>query len=138
MVQLGEVSAGRQALEGASLAAGDQKTLNALRDPTRRPAVPRDSLPDDIAGLQPEEPFVLDQVMFLHNVRTARKGAAPGPSGMTADHMRLLVEHSGPMGTSTFDHPLRTMEMSGLHRWKSVPGGMKDSLRHTQLEQKMA
>ena len=95
MVQLGEVSAGRQALEGASLAAGDQKTLNALRDPTRRPAVSRDSVPDDIAGLQPEEPFVLDQDMFLHNVRTARKGAAPGPSGMTADHMRPLVEHSG-------------------------------------------
>ena len=95
MVQLGEVSAGRQALEGASLAGGDQKTLNALRDPTRRPAVPRDSVPDDIAGLQPEEPFVLDQDMFLHNVRTARKGAAPGPSGMTADHLRPLVEHSG-------------------------------------------
>ena len=94
MVQLGGVSAGRQAQEGASLAAGDQKTLNALRDP-RCPAVPRDSVPDDIAGLQPEEPFVLDQDMFLHSVRTARKGAAPGPSGMTADHLRPLVEHSG-------------------------------------------
>ena len=46
----------RFALEGASLAAGDQKTSNA-----RRPPVPRDSVPDDIAGLQPEEPFVLDQ-----------------------------------------------------------------------------
>ena len=95
MVQLGEVSAGRQALEGASLAAGDQKTLNALRDPTRRPAVPRDSVPDDIVGLEPEEQFVFDQDMFLHNVRTARRGAAPGPSGMTADHLRPLVEHSG-------------------------------------------
>ena len=85
MVQLGEVSVGRQALVGASLAAGDQKTLNALRDPTRRPAVPRDSVPNDIAGLEPEEPFVLDQ----DNVRTVRKGAAPGLSGMTADHLPL-------------------------------------------------
>ena len=36
MIQLGEVSAGRQALEGASLATGDERTLNALKDPARR------------------------------------------------------------------------------------------------------
>ena len=37
MVQLGEVVAGRQALEGASLATGDW-TLRALKDPARRHA----------------------------------------------------------------------------------------------------
>ena len=102
----------RQALEGASLAAGDQKTLNALRDPTRRPAVPRDSVPDDIVGLEPEEPFVLDQDMFLHNVRTARRGAAPGPSGMTADHLRPLVEHSG--GARALSHGASLMAQARI------------------------
>ena len=42
MAQLGEVSVGRQVLEGFSLAAGDLKTMNALKDPKRRPAVHRD------------------------------------------------------------------------------------------------
>ena len=42
MVQLGEVSAGRQALDGACLAPGDLKTFDALKDPTRRPPVPKD------------------------------------------------------------------------------------------------
>ena len=42
MVQLGEVSAGRQVLDVASLATGDQMTKKALEDPSRHPAVPRD------------------------------------------------------------------------------------------------
>ena len=79
MVQLGEVSAGRQALEGASLATGDERTLKALKDPARRPALPRSPVPDAIAQFIPGEPFALDQELFSKNVRTARKGAAPGP-----------------------------------------------------------
>ena len=93
MVQLGEVSAGRQALEGASLATGDERTLKALKDPARRPALPRNPMPE-IAQFIPGEPFALDQELFAINVRTARKGAAPGPSSMTADHLRPLVEHA--------------------------------------------
>ena len=92
MIQLGEVSAGRQALEGASLATRDERTLNALKDPAR-PPLPRELVPHDIAQFEPGECFSLDQELFLKNVRTARKGAAPGPSGMTPDHLRPLVEH---------------------------------------------
>ena len=77
MVQLGEVSAGRQALEGASLATGDERTLKALKDPARRPALPKNPMPDEIAQFIPGEPFALDQELFAKNVRTARKGAAP-------------------------------------------------------------
>ena len=64
-----------------------------LKDPARRPPLPRDLVPHDIAQFEPGECFSLDQELFLKNVRTARKGAAPGPSGMTADHLRPLVEH---------------------------------------------
>ena len=49
MVQLGEVSVGRQPLDGACLAPGDQKTQKALEDPTRRPPVPKDPLSDSVA-----------------------------------------------------------------------------------------
>ena len=40
--RLGEVSACRQALDGACLAPGDLKTQKALEDPTRRPPAPRE------------------------------------------------------------------------------------------------
>ena len=39
LVQMGELSAGRQALEGASLAPGNRQILDALQDPQRRPPV---------------------------------------------------------------------------------------------------
>ena len=87
MVQLGELSSRRHALEGASLASGDQKTLKALRDTSRRPAVPS-------AQYVPDEPFSLSQELFLKNVRTARRRAAPGPSGVTVDNLRPLLECS--------------------------------------------
>ena len=38
---MGEVSAGRQALDGAAIAAGTQATLNLLR---QRPQVPREQM----------------------------------------------------------------------------------------------
>ena len=85
-------SAGRQALEGACLVPGDTKTLEALKDLDRRPALPRNSVPDDIAQFAPAEEFSLAQDLFLANVRSAHRGAAPGPSGMTADHVRPLLE----------------------------------------------
>ena len=50
-------------------------TLAALQDPVRRPAFPRDPL---------RETFRLDKWMFSNNLRSARRGAAAGPSGMTA------------------------------------------------------
>ena len=40
-------------------------------------------------------PFKLDEHRFAQNVRSARRGAAPGPSGMTNEHFlfaRSLVE----------------------------------------------
>ena len=41
---------------------------------------------------EPAVPFALDEVEFLVCLRTARRGAAAGPSGMTADHIFPLLE----------------------------------------------
>ena len=108
MVQLGEVSGGRQALEGASLAAGDEKTLNALSDPTRRPAVPRDRVPDDIIGLSPKNRSCWTRTCFC----TTYEGAAPGTSGMTANYLRPLVEHSG--AARAFSHGASLMAQARI------------------------
>ena len=44
-------------------------------------------------AFQPRAPFVLDQDTFLQCLRTAKRGAAGGPSGMTVEHIRSLLEN---------------------------------------------
>ena len=88
LAQLGELSSARQALEGAELSPGNQETLEVLR---RRLAQFRDPLPDRIVHHTPASGFELDEARFGRNLRTARKGAASGPSGMTSEHLRPLL-----------------------------------------------
>ena len=92
-VELGEVSAGRAALEAAAVAPGDNTTLESLRDPRRRPDRARDAIPARVLEHVPAIPFSLDEEKFAKNVRSARKGVAPGPSGMTCEHLRSLLEN---------------------------------------------
>ena len=48
VVQMGEISSGRHALEGASSAPGTRQILEALRDSIRRLFVPRDPFPHTV------------------------------------------------------------------------------------------
>ena len=93
LVQMGELSAGRQALEGTSLAPGNRPTLDALQDPQRRPPDPRDPIPRLVLDFVLEVPFDFDETKFASNVRSARRGAAAGPSGMTVEHIRLVLDN---------------------------------------------
>ena len=88
LVQMGELSAGRQALEGEALAPGNEHTLHQLQ---RRPAVPRRQMPEDLERFWPGRRFELDEKQFFQNLRSFRRGAAAGPSGMTAEHLRPLL-----------------------------------------------
>ena len=93
LVQVGELSSARQALEGAELAPGSNATLTALKDPSKRPPVPRDPLPRDISEFMPvREFFELEEHRFARNLRSSRRGAAAGPSGMTMEHLRPLLD----------------------------------------------
>ena len=83
LVELGELSSARQALEGAVLAPGDQTTLDKLQDERRRPQQPREPLPPDMITFHPEIEFQLDEKMFGKNLRSSKIGVAGGPSGMT-------------------------------------------------------
>ena len=86
---MGELSATRQALEGAPVAPGTHATLRAFTEPEHRPALPREPLCAEIANLQSAVPFQLDTDL---NLRKSRRGAAPGPSGMHSDHLYPLLE----------------------------------------------
>ena len=89
LVMMGEVSSGRRALEGAPLAPGNDATLAQLR---RRPQEPREPLPQEITGRRAESPFSLDHNLFTQNLRCARRGAAAGPSGVTAEHLKPILD----------------------------------------------
>ncbi len=89
-VELGELSSGRQSLESAELAPGNQATLDALQGP--RPTRPRDPLPAAVRDFVPDRRFRLDSERFVRNLRGARRGAAAGPSGLTSDHLKVLLE----------------------------------------------
>ena len=93
LVQMGELSSARQALEGAVVAPGNDVTLRALQDPSRRPLVLRDPIPDDISNVVPTQLFTLDSEEFARNVRSAKRGAAGGAvrhdSRASAGHFRV-------------------------------------------------
>ena len=66
LVRMGELSAGRQALEGASLARQETSPFwGILTDPTRRPPVPRSALSQKVWDAEPVEPVTLDPLEFL-------------------------------------------------------------------------
>ena len=92
LVAMGELSAARQALERASIAPGMLRTLRELTNPEKRRAWPRSPIPPDIDGHEPEEQLNLSSEALFKNNRKARRGAAGGPSGMTVEHLRPLLE----------------------------------------------
>ena len=49
-------------------------------------------MPDWVRTHVPEEPVVLDGEEFVKSLRNSRRGAAPGPSGMCAEHLRPLLD----------------------------------------------
>ena len=65
LVQLGELSAARVALEGAEVAPGKLATLRKLTNPERRLGHPRQGMSPEVAHLRPAVPFELDQELFL-------------------------------------------------------------------------
>ena len=96
LVQFGELSAGRGALEGAEVAPGTLATLRELTNPERRTPFPRHEVTREVADTRPAVSFTSDQDLLLISLRTARRGASSrGPSGMTADHLFLVLHNEG-------------------------------------------
>ena len=92
LVHLGEVSAARQALVSDALAPGDATTLRELTDPARRPQQPHEAIEPEALQYQPREPIALNRNRLVTNLRGARRGAAPGPSGTTGEHLKIILD----------------------------------------------
>ena len=59
---------------------------------SRRPSHPRRELDHDVLATVLAVPFELDVDKFQHKLRTVRRGAAGGPSGMSGEHLKIVLE----------------------------------------------
>ena len=125
LVQVGELSAARQALEGASMAPGTNATLRELTHPDIRPPVPREGMSRVVAEAQPAERFQLVSEEFLICVRKARRGAAAGPSGVASDHLFPVLESEVVSDLLT--------QVASLLATGQVPGEILDAIRLGRL-----
>ena len=100
-MHLGELSAARQCLTSPGLAPGTPETLSELRDPARRPQIMHAPLSDDVVAFTSDGPLLLQKKLLVGNLRRARRGAAPGPSGITAEHLRPILESEEDTGSSS-------------------------------------
>ena len=68
LVVMGEISSGRQALEGVAVARGTDHTLHLLTDRERRPPNPVRELSPKMLEFVPAVPFALDEKRFALNL----------------------------------------------------------------------
>ena len=92
LVHLGELSAAARALVSQPLAPGSSDTLQELHDPANRPQAPYAPPDPMLLAFRPEEQCALRLHPFLASLRTARRGSAAGPSGITNEHLRMLLD----------------------------------------------
>jgi hypothetical protein len=108
-------SAARQALTASALAPGTDQTLQQLRDPVRRPTnqypAPAETVqPTRIPHPDPDLPAN----QLLTNLRRARKGAAPGPSGLTAETLRLVLDDEHTITVACLETSLKRWDSGAL------------------------
>ena len=120
-----ELSSARQVLEGAQLAPGFHQTLQQLRDQSNRPSEPRVLVPPEVINHRHQSQFDLDGDRFLRNLRSARRGAAAGPSGMTVEHLQPLLDHSKDAKQFT--------QVAELLSRAEVPASVRDAVRLGRL-----
>ena len=124
-VRRGELSRARQTLTSSPLAPGTDATLEILQDQTRRPAALRTPLPANLEDYQPHTPLQFNSQEVAEAIRTAKRGSAPGLSGATAEHYKVLLDDEE--GLSLFT---ATIELLAQGR---VPEDIMESLSTARL-----
>ncbi|CAE7568781.1 unnamed protein product [Symbiodinium natans] len=101
-VRRGELSRARQVLTAAALAPGDEATLRALTDPSRRPPQPLRPVPQHVMNHHPAEEVALSKQQVADALRTSKRGSAAGLSGATVEFYKLLLDDEGALEAFTF------------------------------------
>ena len=91
-VRRGELSRAAKKLVASPLAPGTQQTLDKLSDPRRRPTQLFRPISAEALHHEPANSLMLSKRKFLENVRSAKRGSAPGRCGTRHEHYRVLLE----------------------------------------------
>ena len=91
-VRRGELSRAAKKLVASPSAPGNQETLDKLTDPRRRPTQLFRPIREEDLQHVPEHQLLLIKRKFLENVRSAKRGSAPGRCGTRHEHCRVLLE----------------------------------------------
>ena len=92
MVERGQLSKAALLLTSHGVAPGTPATLAQLRDPRMRPQALTEPLPVEVTNYQAQHPLRLDKGKLLANLRSTKRGSAPGPSGTRLEHLKVLLE----------------------------------------------
>ena len=92
LVQLGELSSARHALEGAALAPGDNATLTALPNDAKRPSRPREPLHREVVEHVARTLFDLHEKQFSPIFAVLQTRSSGEPSGVTSENLRPLLD----------------------------------------------
>ena len=77
-----------------AVAPGSDKTWKALTDEAKRPRTAREGVDQELMDVNPTILVDLDVDLMLKNLRTSRRGAAAGPSGMATEHLKILLDNT--------------------------------------------
>ena len=132
-VRQGQLTRARQTLTAAALAPGNDETLHALSDPSRRPPHRRREIPAEVLTHEPAEAVALSVQQVAESLRSAKRGSAPGLSGATVDHYKLLLDDPAALELLAFavncfagaDLPPSIIDALALSRLTALrkPGG---------------
>ena len=94
------------------MARGSERTLAQLTDPVRRPELPRAPIAREFMEHNPHKQVELCGEVMLKNLRSSRRGAAAGPSGMTGEHLRVILDSESDSDAFTaFARTLAVLEV---------------------------
>ena len=89
LVHLGELSAARTSLGGGRGRSRIDRDTQCVEEETSS----AERCPPELIRHRPEVLFALDEDHLNKNLRSAKRGAAGGPSGMTVEHLQPLLDH---------------------------------------------
>ena len=92
LVQKGELSHAARELQSRVLAAGNQATLDELRNEELRPPRPSEPLPHAALDPQPQQQLELNKDIFGTVLRQSRRGKSSGLGGNRNEYLRLCLE----------------------------------------------
>ena len=118
------------------MAPGTEHTLAELCNPDRRPQQPYHEPDPAITNFEPDDPLHIQRHLLISLLRRTRRGAVPGPSGLTGEALRFVLDDEE--ATTRFVQvaeclargqvPVAVSELLGLGRMVALPkanGGVR-------------